>query len=100
MSLASLNVTLTEKNVAEKRREIRRPAQGCVTIAWSNPRPMAVFGRLVDVSDSGFRMAHDCTSLVSGQIVTFDHEEARGNARVVWSRILGEGVESGFVLVR
>ena len=43
-------------------------------------------------------MVHDCAALTAGQFVEFSHVEAKGRARVVWTRILAEAVESGFVL--
>jgi len=52
----------------------------------------------VDVSDSGFRMAHQCAGLTAGQYVQFAHVEARGRARVVWTRIVNHAIESGFVV--
>jgi hypothetical protein len=52
----------------------------------------------VDVSASGFRMIHECPALTAGQFVEFSHFEAEGRARVVWTRILANAVESGFVL--
>jgi hypothetical protein len=67
-------------------------------VRWSNPRPQEVQGKLVDVSDNGFRMAHDCAALTAGQFVEFSHVEARGRARVVWTRILSGAVESGFLV--
>jgi hypothetical protein len=56
----------------------------------------AVKGDLLDVSAHGFRAVHHCRSLTSGQILTFEHAHDRGRARVVWTRIAGERVESGF----
>lgn len=53
----------------------------------------------MDVSDRGFRMAHDCVSLAAGQIVEFAHLEAAGHARVVWNRVIAGRVESGFLVV-
>lgn len=88
-----------ESAVAEQRREERRPGQGAVRVRVSDPEPREFEGRLVDVSDGGFRMAHSCTNLAAGQLVEFRHVEARGAARVVWNRILGEVVESGFVVL-
>jgi hypothetical protein len=82
----------------EQRREARRPGRGAVVVRWSNPRPQEVQGKLVDVSDNGFRMAHDCAALTAGQFVEFSHVEARGRARVVWTRILSGAVESGFLV--
>jgi len=52
----------------------------------------------MDVSTSGFRMAHDFQSLRSGQVVEFAHVEASGRARVMWNRILAGGVETGFLV--
>lgn len=83
---------------SEKRREVRRPGKGNVRVQWANPRAHEVEGRLVDVSVSGFRMAHACSLLAAGQYVDFAHVEARGRARVVWTRIVSGAVESGFVV--
>ena len=82
----------------EKRREARRPGKGSVRVQWSNPRAQEVEGKLMDVSDSGFRMVHACSALTAGQYVEFAHPEARGRARVVWTRIVSGAVESGFVV--
>jgi hypothetical protein len=92
----ALNPALTPG--AEKRREVRRPGKGNVRVQWANPRGQEVVGKLVDVSGSGFRMAHACSALAAGQYVEFAHAEARGRARVVWTRIASGAVESGFVM--
>jgi hypothetical protein len=84
---------------AEKRREQRRRASGTVRIRFGNPRPQEVAGDLVDVSESGFRMAHAFPSLEAGQVVEFSHLEARGRARVMWNRIVEQRVETGFFVV-
>ena len=84
---------------AEQRREERYAGKGNVVVRFVTPRRFEIEGRLVDVSLSGFRMAHDCSWLTAGQFVEFSHVEARGRARVVWTRIVGGSVESGFVLV-
>ena len=88
-------------NVAihEKRKEIREPAEGPVLVNFSNPQPMEILGQLVDVSPSGFRMAHANQSLQSGQLVGFSHGLAIGTARVMWNRILDHRVETGFRIV-
>ena len=82
----------------EQRRETRRPGHGNVLVRPESPGSRDIQGRLVDVSGSGFRMAHDYSALTAGQYVTFAHVEARGRARVVWTRILEASVESGFVV--
>jgi hypothetical protein len=90
---------MTTPSVHEKRRETRRPAAGAVRVSFSNPQPLEIDGRLIDLSASGFRMAHGCTSLVAGQVVEFTHIEAAGWARVIWNRIVDESVETGFLVV-
>jgi hypothetical protein len=64
------------------------------------PQPSQVRGVLLDVSDTGFRMAHTCMSLGSGQIVFFIHPFGHGKAQVVWNRVHGKAVETGLVLLR
>ena len=84
----------------EKRREPRRSADGSVHVIYFDPQKVDVVGRLIDVSQSGFRMEHSCASLSTGQVVDFSHSEAAGRARVMWKRIMGESVESGFLVVK
>ena len=76
---------IREKQIQEKRRESRRPADGVAQVEFSNPRPVKIEGRLMDVSPSGFRMAHSYISLAAGQVVDFSHSEASGSARVMWN---------------
>ncbi len=83
-------------NPREQRKEPRRQAKGSVTI--QTPRA-EVQGQLVDVSESGFRMAHGDASLEPGQVLPFAHREASGEARVIWNRILSGRVETGFLIV-
>ena len=83
----------------DQRREPRRSAHGQVVVRFGQPE-QEFRGRLMDVSASGFRIAHECASLETGQTVEFSHPEAQGKARVVWNRIAGSGVESGFFLVK
>jgi hypothetical protein len=83
----------------EKRREARRIATGEVRVVFTDPEPLEIDGKLIDVSPNGFRMTHDCTELRSGQVVDFAHVEANGRAQVIWTRILAEGIESGFLVV-
>lgn len=82
----------------ENRREPRRQTEGAVRVRFSAPRPLEIEGELVDVSGSGFRMAHAYVALEAGQVVEFSHVEASGRARVVWNRIAGARVETGFLV--
>jgi len=82
----------------EQRREPRRPAEGPVVIRFGEPAQQ-IYGHLVDVSNRGFRFAHDCATLETGQTVEFSHPEAAGKAKVVWNRIAESGVESGLLIL-
>jgi len=85
--------------VHEKRRETREPAEGPVLVRFADPQPLEILGQLMDVSASGFRMAHANQSLHSGQVVEFSHSFAVGAARVMWNRIMDQRVETGFLIV-
>jgi hypothetical protein len=85
--------------VWEQRREPRKAAHGAVMVRFGKPKPFAIHGKLVDVSESGFRMAHECRLLEAGQVVEFSHGYSAGQARVVWNRILALRVETGFLVV-
>lgn len=84
---------------AEKRREKRRPAQGEVRVVFADPERLEIGGRLVDLSTSGFRMAHHCLLLGAGDLVEFRHTEAAGWARVMWNRVNNGHVETGFLVL-
>ena len=88
-----------EVQIREKRRESRRPGNGVVHVRYTNPRQMQIKGRLIDVSPSGFRMAHDDAALAAGSVVEFTHSEGSGRARAMWNRIVAGKVETGFHIV-
>jgi hypothetical protein len=92
-------VTPHALELSDKRREARRIVSGQVRVKFTDPEPLEIAGRLMDVSPRGFRMSHDCASLHSGQVVEFSHLEAKGYAQVMWNRILAGGVETGFLVV-
>ena len=81
----------------ERRREVRYPRAGEVRL-WANDSTQEVRANLLDISDSGFRAAHGYPGLSAGTEVRFRHAAAEGRARVVWNRILPNGVETGFLL--
>ena len=83
----------------DSRKEPRRLVDGEVRVRFENPLRREILGQLVDLSDSGFRMAHEYAALEAGQVVEFTHVEAAGRARVVWNRIADARVETGFVVV-
>ena len=83
----------------DSRREPRRAANGTVTVHFRSHHDVMLQGQLVDVSDSGFRMAHQSSELTTGQVVDFAHAGGSGSARVMWNRIVEGRVESGFLVV-
>jgi hypothetical protein len=87
------------ENFPEKRRETRRPAGGGLTLTFNDDPGSPIEGALVDISLHGFRAAHHHTGLVTGQEVHYSHSGGRGRARVMWTRILGSSVESGFLVL-
>jgi hypothetical protein len=80
---------------SDQRREPRRPASGAVRVITARG---PVDGRLVDVSYSGFRMAHGSAPLEPGQVLEFRHGGASGRARVIWNRIAAGRTETGFFI--
>ena len=54
---------------------------------------------LLDASAHGFRAIHNSPELASGQIVLFEHSDISGRARVIWTRIDGDQVQSGFYVL-
>ena len=87
-------------NPADRRCEERYDADGEVRLSLEDPVACEITGRLVDYSRSGFRAEHHCSDLHTGQLVEFRHTVAHGTARVIWNKILPEGVESGFLVVQ
>ncbi|OLB28725.1 MAG: hypothetical protein AUH13_18555 [Acidobacteria bacterium 13_2_20CM_58_27] len=84
----------------ERRRNPRREVQGVILldILKSDLRSSPIRASLIDLSASGFRASHASKELCSDQEVTFFHDEGEGRARVVWTRIVGQSVESGFLI--
>lgn len=71
----------------ERRQEPRHRAHGEITITVSQPVEQSFQGRLVDISDSGFRAVHSCMTLSPGDTVSYVHSMASGEARVIWRRL-------------
>ena len=82
----------------DRRKEPRAPAQGVVQLTLVDTA-LNVPATLLDVSPSGFRALHRQLNLENGQIVQFCHATARGRARVMWNRITGSEVQSGFLIL-
>jgi hypothetical protein len=93
----------TEQRV-ELRREPRLAADGEIRFSFRDAGFKApsrqVRGRLMDRSKNGFRAQHECAELTAGQVVQYRIPGiTKGKARVVWTRILGTGVETGFLIL-
>jgi hypothetical protein len=74
-------------NARDRRTEPRHDADGEVVLTVSQPVEQEFRGRLVDVSESGFRAVHSCVTLSPGDVVAFTHQLASGEARVIWRRL-------------
>ena len=83
---------------SNRRQETRGLAQGGVQF-FIEGQSAESNGQLVDISNSGFRASHETRTLQPGQLVGFEHAHAQGVARVIWTRILGTRVESGFLIL-
>ena len=82
----------------DRRSAPRHPAEGEVILVPAASG--AEFrGTLKDISANGFRVAHFQAQLLSGQELLFWHSNLEGRARVVWTRILGQEIESGFLVL-
>lgn len=75
------------------------PAAGRIRLQTTDFPSRSVQGVLLDVSNSGFRAVHNAPTLASGQIVLFEHSGRTGHARIVWTRIDGDQVQSGFYVL-
>ena len=89
----------THSNPADRRTEPRLPAHGPVKLRPKGLAATSIPGEMLDINGSGFRARHGFQALVSGHIVEFAYGRQRGRARVVWTRILGDQVESGFMIL-
>ncbi len=82
----------------DERRRPRRPCSGEVLLLCDAHPVSEIRGILCDISEEGFRVAHHCAELSAGQQVRFTHPFAQGVATLMWTRVLGENVESGFLV--
>ena len=83
----------------ERRATARRPAQGEVFIYLDSIGPSPVLALLLDISSDGFRATHPRLLLPPGQEVCFRCPQAAGVARVMWNRIDGDEMQTGFLIL-
>jgi hypothetical protein len=87
-------------SASDRRSERRYRGQGPLKLSFDDPSPQEITGQLMDYSTSGFRAVHAYAALHTGQVVEFQHSVAVGRARVMWNRIAGDRVETGFFVIR
>jgi hypothetical protein len=83
----------------ERRTEARRRVTGEVRLRQPGAVSGSFLGHLIDVSPTGFRIRHDRLTVASGQLVDFQWAGQTGQARAMWTRILGTEAETGFHIV-
>jgi hypothetical protein len=83
------------------RRGAPRQALGSVVeISFDIPVPMAIQATLIETSATGFRASHDSKAIEPGLSVRYQRVGASGEARVIWTQLLGGRRVSGFVVIR
>jgi hypothetical protein len=87
-------------SAADRRSERRYEGHGPLKLSFDDPSPQEITGQLMDYSTNGFRAVHAYAALHTGQVVEFQHSVAVGKARVMWNRIAGDRVETGFFVIR
>lgn len=98
MSAKVQRAEVTPSPVENRRREQRhficfgRP----IYISWKQER--SLLGTLTEVSRSGFRMAHQYRRFEVGQEVKVKFPWGDVNAKVVWSKVGKNTVQTGFAL--
>jgi hypothetical protein len=83
----------------ERRKHQRRKTIGSVYFWWNEAVGREARGTLLDESEGGFRARHTCRELAAGQLVGIRLGGVEGRARVAWTRVTGDVVESGFMVL-
>jgi hypothetical protein len=81
----------------DRRREARKSSPGDVLLYVQEPLACCLPARLLDSSARGFRASHHFAALATGQEIRYRQSSRQGRARVVWTRVLSDHVETGFV---
>ena len=83
----------------EFRREPRIYCDGQVALAIESSSNPEATARMLDVSKTGFRAAHNRADLKPGTMVRFQHQLFVGQAKVVWTHPHAGRLESGFLII-
>ena len=97
---ATASAAASDETGKERRQHVRKQASGTTLLHIEGPAGYDFMATLRDVSNSGFRAAHDNFSLSPGDRLHSDGALGHNRARVVWTRNMGEHVESGFVFLQ
>ena len=85
-----------QQNNPGPRSERREAAEGEVIFHLAGTTGQQFRARLLDVSPHGFRAEHAIPTLSVGTELSFEHPGRSGKAVIVWNRIVGAGVQTGF----
>lgn len=80
------------------RRSARRRCADEVVLFSVDEPLVEICGILRDISAEGFRAVHHWLELCAGQRVRFRHPYNEGTATVMWTQVLGQKAESGFLI--
>jgi hypothetical protein len=96
---ASNNLCEADTAYDDRRSEPRVAAAGEVRLSDPVSGAERLRGEILDLSWSGFRLAHRDAMLPRGEEFLFESLYGSGRARVVWNRVSQGAVESGFFVV-
>ncbi len=82
----------------DRRKEARSPHSGAIEISLDDPTAFTIHGELLEISEQGFRAAHDAKALMAGLEVNYKREGSSGRARVIWTHVLEGRCVSGFLI--
>jgi hypothetical protein len=88
-----------QKDGSERRVHARFSSDAPVLLWYKGFPENSSWGRLIDISEGGFRAAHAGFFVKSGDYVVFETNGKPGLARVVWTRANGAERESGFLIL-
>jgi hypothetical protein len=83
----------------DRRKHERRPAKGSIRFFVNGAKAVEVAACVLDKSAEGFRASHEYPALSAGQEVSLSSPTGQ-RARVMWTRICSDRVESGFLILR
>jgi hypothetical protein len=85
---------------SERRTEPRKTVAGEGIISVPGPESLTFPCRILDTSNHGFRAAHECAQLIAGTQVKLESPvTGEVTARVIWTAIMGDHIESGFYIL-